>query len=42
MEDPAVASDANRLVELSHEIAEAGKIVDALYVRWHELEEMKT
>ncbi len=42
MEDPAVASDAGRLVELSREIEEAEKTVDALYARWHELDEKRS
>ncbi|MGE5647136.1 MAG: ABC-F family ATP-binding cassette domain-containing protein [Acidobacteriota bacterium] len=39
LEDPAVMRDGRRLHELSLEIEEAQKAVDALYARWAELEE---
>ncbi len=38
LEDPAVLRDGRRLHELSREIDEAQKTVDALYARWAELE----
>lgn len=38
LEDPAVLRDGRRLRELSREIEEAQKAVDALYARWAELE----
>jgi ATP-binding cassette subfamily F protein uup len=37
-EDPAIASDAARLVEAHAELEEAQKKVDDLYARWAELE----
>jgi len=37
-EDPAIASDAARLVEAHAELEEAQKKVDELYARWAELE----
>ncbi|HEX4998162.1 MAG TPA: ABC-F family ATP-binding cassette domain-containing protein [Terriglobia bacterium] len=37
--DPAIVSDAARLVSLSAEIEEAQNLVDQLYARWSELEE---
>jgi ATP-binding cassette subfamily F protein uup len=39
LEDPAIASDAPRLLTLSGEIQEAETLLDQLYVRWAELEE---
>ena len=38
-EDPAIASDAGRLVRAYHELEEARKALDSLYERWHDLEE---
>jgi ATP-binding cassette subfamily F protein uup len=37
-EDPAIASDAARLVETQAELEQAQKAVDELYARWAELE----
>ncbi|MGE5321680.1 MAG: ABC transporter C-terminal domain-containing protein, partial [Actinomycetota bacterium] len=37
-EDPAIASDAARLVEAHAELELAQKAVDELYARWAELE----
>ncbi len=39
LEDPAIVSDAVRLVEAHAEMVEAQKLLDALYARWSELEE---
>jgi ATP-binding cassette subfamily F protein uup len=39
LNDPAIASDAPRLLAISAEIEEAEKLVDLLYSRWAELEE---
>jgi ABC transport system ATP-binding/permease protein len=39
LEDPAIVSDAPRLVAAHAEMDEAQKILDALYMRWSELEE---
>src|SRR5262249_49337732 len=36
LNDPAIASDAARLVAISAEIDEARKLVDSLYARWAE------
>jgi len=41
LNDPAIASDASRLLALSAEIEEAQKLVNQLYERWAELEEKK-
>lgn len=38
-EDPAIATDATRLLEAQRELAEAQKALDLLYERWHDLEE---
>jgi len=38
-EDPAIASDAARLLELQAEVEEAQQQLDQLYARWAELEE---
>jgi ABC transport system ATP-binding/permease protein len=38
-EDPAIASDAGRLLQAYHELEEARKTLDSLYERWHDLEE---
>jgi ABC transport system ATP-binding/permease protein len=38
-EDPAIASDAGRLLQAYHELEEARKALDSLYERWHDLEE---
>ena len=40
--DPAIASDAVRLLAISAEIEEAQKIVDQLYARWAELEQKQS
>ena len=40
--DPAIASDAVRLLDISAEIEEAQKIVDQLYARWAELEQKQS
>jgi ATP-binding cassette subfamily F protein uup len=37
-EDPAIASDAERLVMAHTELEQAQREVDALYERWSELE----
>jgi ABC transport system ATP-binding/permease protein len=39
LNDPAIASDAPRLLAVSAELEEAQKAVDLLYARWAELEE---
>ena len=39
LEDPAIVSDAPRLLNATAELEEAQKIVDDLYARWAELEE---
>ncbi len=39
LEDPAIVSDAPKLVAVHAEIDEAQKVLDALYARWSELEE---
>jgi ABC transport system ATP-binding/permease protein len=39
LSDPAIASDAPRLLAVSAELEEAQKAVDLLYARWAELEE---
>ncbi len=39
LQDPAVVCDGRRLHELSQEIDDAQKAVDALYARWEELEQ---
>jgi ATP-binding cassette subfamily F protein uup len=41
LNDPAIASNSSRLLELSAEIEEAQKLVNRLYERWAELEERK-
>ncbi len=38
-EDPAIASDAVRLLEVHQQLEEAQTALDRLYERWHELEE---
>ena len=38
-EDPAIASDASRLLAAEAEMIAAQKVVDDLYARWAELEE---
>ena len=38
-DDPAIATDATRLVEAHRELEEAQKALDLLYERWHALEE---
>jgi len=38
-ENPAIASDAARLLSAQAEVSAAEKVVDALYARWAELEE---
>ena len=38
MEDPAIASDAARIIAAHAEFDEAQKIVDELYARWAELD----
>ena len=38
-EDPAITSDAGRLLQAYHELEEARKALDSLYERWHDLEE---
>jgi ATP-binding cassette subfamily F protein uup len=40
-EDPAIASDAPRLLHAHQELEYAQKLVDELYVRWTELEEKR-
>jgi ABC transport system ATP-binding/permease protein len=42
LNDPAIASDAPRLLAISAEIEEAEKLVDFLYSRWAELEEKQS
>jgi ABC transport system ATP-binding/permease protein len=37
-EDPAIATDAERLLAAQAAVEEAGKVVDELYARWAELE----
>jgi ATP-binding cassette subfamily F protein uup len=37
--DPAIASDASRLLAVSAEVDEAQKLINQLYARWAELEE---
>jgi hypothetical protein len=39
LEDPSIASNAPRLVAAQAEVEAAQKALDALYVRWAELEE---
>jgi ATP-binding cassette subfamily F protein uup len=39
LEDPAIASDAPRILSAQAEVDEAQKTVDHLYERWHVLEE---
>jgi ATP-binding cassette subfamily F protein uup len=39
LEDPMVVRDGRRLLEVSREIEEAERVVEALYARWAELEE---
>ena len=39
LDDPAVASDAPRLLAISQEIEHAQQLVDQLYARWAELEQ---
>ena len=41
LEDPAIVSDAPRLLSASAELAEAQTMVDRLYARWHQLEEKR-
>jgi ATP-binding cassette subfamily F protein uup len=41
LHDPAIASDASRLLALSTEIEETQRLVNQLYERWAELEEKK-
>jgi len=38
-EDPAIASDAVRLLEAHQQMEEAQRVLDILYERWHELEQ---
>jgi ATP-binding cassette subfamily F protein uup len=38
-EDPAIASDAERLLQAHHELEKARSDLDLLYERWHDLEE---
>ncbi len=38
-EDPAIATDAARLLEAHRELEEAQRAIDLLYERWHDLEE---
>jgi ATP-binding cassette subfamily F protein uup len=38
LEDPAIASDANRLVSAHEELEQAQEELDAMYTRWAELE----
>jgi hypothetical protein len=38
MEDPAIASDATRIITAHAEFDAAHKAVDDLYARWSELE----
>lgn len=38
-EDPAIATDAGRLLETHRELEEAQMALDLLYERWHDLEE---
>jgi ATP-binding cassette subfamily F protein uup len=40
-EDPSIATDATRLITAQAELEAAQAAVDALYARWHELEEKK-
>jgi ABC transport system ATP-binding/permease protein len=42
LNDPAIGSDAPRLLAISAEIEEAEKLVDLLYSRWAELEEKQS
>jgi ATP-binding cassette subfamily F protein uup len=37
-EDPAIASDAERLIATHVQLEQAGQLVDRLYARWEELE----
>jgi ATP-binding cassette subfamily F protein uup len=37
--DPAIASDASRLLAVSAEVDEAQKLINQLYARWAELDE---
>ena len=39
MEDPAIMSDAERLLRVQGEMEDAGREVDQLYARWTELEQ---
>ena len=39
LNDPAIASDAPRLLALTAEIEDAQRLIDQLYARWTELEE---
>ena len=39
LEDPAIASDASRLLVVHEEMEAVRKELDALYARWAELEE---
>jgi ATP-binding cassette subfamily F protein uup len=41
-EDPAIVSDAPRLMEANAQLQEAQKVVDELYARWAELEEKQS
>ena len=38
MADPAIASDADALIQLDNQRSEQQKIVEQLYERWEELE----
>jgi ATP-binding cassette subfamily F protein uup len=42
LEDPAIASDASRLVSANAELEDAQETVDTLYARWAALERKKT
>jgi ATP-binding cassette subfamily F protein uup len=42
LEDPAIASDASRLVSANAELEDAQQTVDTLYARWAALERKKT
>jgi ATP-binding cassette subfamily F protein uup len=42
LEDPTIASDGPRLVAAAAEVEAAQKAVDALYLRWSELEDKQT
>jgi ABC transport system ATP-binding/permease protein len=42
LEDPSIASDGPRLLAASAELEAAQQAIDALYARWHELDEKQT